>query len=263
MPSRPYYHRYPADYRIATTHLTPGQHGAYALLLDECYLQPNGTIPNDPEWIIRRLGWSKTDFEDHIKPVLDEFFVECKNGSRFSQKRVQKELKKMKNFSEVQRDRANKRWKTKEKNYASRAGNAEAHAENMPLIPHTSEYNENSVRDIYTSTARAREGTPIDPAFYPDGKTRQHLALQCLTDEDIDAQTIVFSEHYAATGELRSDWQACFRKWCLNRYARKDREQQSESHVGGWLRAYETSRARDEAQGSGPQGDRNGVGTDE
>ena len=118
MTARPWYRRFPGDYRVKTLHLTPGQHGAYILLLDECYLQADGTIPNDHEWIRRRLGWTEADYDANCRPVIAEFFTVTRR-QRLTQKRVREEVKEREKFYCVQQDRARKRWKNKQKKDAN------------------------------------------------------------------------------------------------------------------------------------------------
>lgn len=73
--SIPYFPLYVVDFEADTTHLSMEEDGCYNRLLRLCWRTPSCTIPNDPEWIARRLRISAEDFDRIARPVIDEFFT--------------------------------------------------------------------------------------------------------------------------------------------------------------------------------------------
>lgn len=91
MSAPPYMNWYPADYMRDTRHLTTEQHGAYRLLIDECWMR-EGLLPDDDRLLAKLAGlssakWSKT------KPEVMAFFVWTPDGWRH--KRLSQELDKV------------------------------------------------------------------------------------------------------------------------------------------------------------------------
>jgi len=72
--SIPYLPLYVSDYEADTAHLTIEEDGAYMRLLRLCWRTPGCSIPDDPQWIARRLRVSMADYERLINPIIDEFF---------------------------------------------------------------------------------------------------------------------------------------------------------------------------------------------
>lgn len=72
--SLPYFRFYPTDYEADTTHLTTEEDGAYFRLLRLCWRTPGCSLPNDHEWIRRRVRATEEEYERAYEPVLEEFF---------------------------------------------------------------------------------------------------------------------------------------------------------------------------------------------
>lgn len=81
--SIPYLPLYVADYEADTAHLTLEEDGAYTRLLRLCWRTPGCSIPDDAEWIMRRMRCDLETYQRVVKPVLDEFFRRSK-GRLFS-----------------------------------------------------------------------------------------------------------------------------------------------------------------------------------
>lgn len=78
------------DYEAATAHLTLEEDGLYMRLLRLCWRTPRCTIPDDPEWIMRRLRVDRDTFERLALPLIDEFF--SRSRGRIFQKRLLQEF---------------------------------------------------------------------------------------------------------------------------------------------------------------------------
>lgn len=72
--SVPYLPLYVADYEADTAHLSLEEDGAYNRLLRLCWRTPGCSLPNDSDWIAKRLRISDDDYRRVIAPIIDEFF---------------------------------------------------------------------------------------------------------------------------------------------------------------------------------------------
>lgn len=77
------------DFEAATAHLTFEEDGAYNRLMRLCWRSPGCTIPDDVDWIRRRMRATVDEFDRVIAPILEEFFKR-RNGRVF-QKRLLEE----------------------------------------------------------------------------------------------------------------------------------------------------------------------------
>lgn len=97
---------YVDDYEAATAHLTIEEDGAYMRLLRLCWRQADGTIPDDDEWIMRRLRVDAATFERAVRPVLAEFFQ--RRRKRVFQKRLSAELERVRVLKSVRKSSGSK-----------------------------------------------------------------------------------------------------------------------------------------------------------
>jgi uncharacterized protein YdaU (DUF1376 family) len=94
-----------------TKHLTICERGLYHDLLVLMWRSPGCRVPNDPEWLTKRLNAPPNE----IKPIIEEFCVN--DGNWLTQKRLMREYNYVTKKSQVQSVRAKIRWE-KEKNNA-------------------------------------------------------------------------------------------------------------------------------------------------
>lgn len=97
-------------------HLSDAEHGRYLLLLMLMWRSPGCRVPNDLEWLGRKLRRSPGLVDDQIMPLVREF-CDC-SGNWITQKRLAKEYEYVLKNSRKQSDIAKSRW-NKEKTYAS------------------------------------------------------------------------------------------------------------------------------------------------
>lgn len=116
--SIPYMPLFVADYEADTAHLTVEEDGIYMRLLRLCWRTPGCSVPDDDEWIKRRLRVSDDEFET-VKRVIAEFFERDK--ARVFSPRLQREHERINETSQRRRNagkkggRPNTPPKTKEK----------------------------------------------------------------------------------------------------------------------------------------------------
>lgn len=89
-------------------HLSDAEHGRYLLLLILIWQSPECRIPNEPEWIARKMRRSAEEYETQIAPLIKEF---CSStGNWISQKRLTKEFAYVKKRINQRSGAANSRW---------------------------------------------------------------------------------------------------------------------------------------------------------
>ena len=114
-----YYPFHIGDYASATRHLSWDEDAAYRRLLD-VYYTTEKPIPLDMRQVFR-LTMAQTDGQrEAVEAVLLEFFEQAEFG--YVNRRADAEILAMREKQDKQRERANKRWQSQDKN----TGNAPA-----------------------------------------------------------------------------------------------------------------------------------------
>jgi uncharacterized protein YdaU (DUF1376 family) len=83
--SLPYIPLYVDDYEAATAHLSLIEDGIYNRLLRLCWRTPGCKLPNDRDWIARKIRVSSDGERASLELVLSEFFT-VKRGAIFSKR---------------------------------------------------------------------------------------------------------------------------------------------------------------------------------
>lgn len=71
--SLPYFPMFPTDFEAKTSHLTLEEDGAYNRLLRIMWMTPGCSLPDDDEWIRRRMRVDPETFERVVRGVISEF----------------------------------------------------------------------------------------------------------------------------------------------------------------------------------------------
>lgn len=252
-----YYQFNIADYQSHTKHLTPIEDICYRRLLDWQYLHEK-PIPKDIKSICRLL--ILREYQDDVEQILNEFFELTDDGwinaRAFSE--INEFHLKSKKASEAGKASAAKRSKNNERSTDVQRPTNERSTDVQPTInqepltinqePSTplergskiltgvsaNEKNENPDADASPSFAQPSPvssqkltKTHVPQPFRP---TEAAVRLAAKHELDVGKEADLFVEHYESTGELRTDWQACFRKWLLRSMQFKaDAEQRAQS----------------------------------
>lgn len=96
------------NYMGDANHLTLAEHGAYLMLLILAWDNPTCSLPNDPAWLKRKMRISDEEFDQNVRPVIDEFWT--LEDHRIYQKRQRKEWESAVHNSEMGKKAANRRW---------------------------------------------------------------------------------------------------------------------------------------------------------
>ena len=100
-------------YLADTGHLSFEEHGVYMMLLMTIWRAPNCRVPNEMNWIQRRLRASQTEMEMVVEPIIKEFFDTT--GNWIFQKRLKQEYDFVSARSKTQSARAKLRWQKEKK----------------------------------------------------------------------------------------------------------------------------------------------------
>lgn len=114
MSDRPFMPLWTGDYLKKTRHLTTLEHGAYLLLIMECWERPSGSIPNKPELLARLAGVTIAEWVE-ISPMVLEFFRLNKRKKEYTQERVTEERAKVALKRVLAQQSIAKRWNKKKK----------------------------------------------------------------------------------------------------------------------------------------------------
>ena len=102
-----YYQHNIGDYRRDTAHLTLLEHGVYRQLIDQYYLNEK-PLPLDLGKICRLMSVHTEEEKNAIKNVLEDFFMEVKNG--YAHKRCEVAIEEYHSQIEKKVKASNARW---------------------------------------------------------------------------------------------------------------------------------------------------------
>jgi uncharacterized protein YdaU (DUF1376 family) len=190
------------DYVADTGHLTLAQHGAYLLLMAH-YYTTGRPLPANASVLHRVCRCTSDADRAATEQVLKEFFT--LEGDVYRHKRVEKELSKAADISEVRRNAANARYNKK------RAANAPANAVQMHTQPQPQLQSQPKPEP---QNAKARARAPFKPPSLVEVKSYCDERKNHVNPEQ-------WFDHYTANGWMRGrtkmqDWKAAVRIWERN-----------------------------------------------
>jgi uncharacterized protein YdaU (DUF1376 family) len=96
------------DYLVDTAHLSDAEHGRYLLLLILMWRSPHCRVPDDDDWLARRLGRTVDEIRNLFRPLINEY-CKCIRGF-VVQKRLIAQYERSLSISVQRRRAANVRW---------------------------------------------------------------------------------------------------------------------------------------------------------
>jgi uncharacterized protein YdaU (DUF1376 family) len=95
-------------------HLSDAEFGLYVRLLIQMWRSPtrDGTLPDDDDWLARRLHKTTEGIQSQLRPLIAEFCIRVA-GKRLTQRRLQRELVHAHEYRKKQSDRAKRMWEQK------------------------------------------------------------------------------------------------------------------------------------------------------
>jgi len=207
---------YPADYLTDTTHLTTVQHGAYVLLLLQCWLN-GGTLPKDEGKLARIARMHVSEWQDYGPDVL-AYFTDA--GDCLRHKRVDVELAKAEAFREEQ-VRKGKLSAQARLNRGSTVVQPEHQPEGQPKSTKSQSQSQShipsptSLRSVVLSQKPDPKGSRIDPAWTPSPDLIAWAARE-VPDIDIKTEHAKFIDYWtgkAGAAARKADWPSTWRNW--------------------------------------------------
>lgn len=207
-----YYKHHIGDYRRDTGHLSLLEHGVYRQLLDLYYVDEK-PIPNETDWVMRRLS-AKTQVEkDAVLAVLSDFFSQ--NSEGWSHKRCDSEIL-------AYEEKADKNQKN-----GKLGGRPKKKAEINPQItqsvifdnPNQSENNLNHEpltinHKPLTKERETTRGSRLSTDFEPNFDFAKQNGIANPSEELEKFRDYWNSQ--AGQKAVKTDWQATWRNWCRN-----------------------------------------------
>ncbi len=239
-------------------HLSDAEHGRYFLLLMLIWQTPQCRIPNDREWISRKMRRSPEVFDLELKPLIDEF---CKtDGNWITQKRLSKEFEYLTARSKKQRASAKARW---QKEKTSCQTDASRHASgNAPTpTPTPTPIEEKNNTLVRKRTDEDPEGFTDFWAAYPkrDGSADRKGAVRAFgaAVKRADRSAIMdglrqFADAMAARGKTGTEFIPQARTWLNgNRWEETYDATPEDPRRAQWLAILEKHRAPPRKLGNG------------
>ena len=206
-----------------TCHLSRTERGTYMDLLILMWRTPGCSVPNDDNWLGKRMGMTAEQVAGELRPIISEF---CQSdGNRIFQKRLRREFEHSNKIAHAQSVRAKARWGNKKPNaggYARKlvvASNADSVPDKLLADNKTSDANRNRIlskkerKVLLTQNpkkAPRTARTPLSENWLPPNL--QPDQLQEFERFCLDAQ---------AHGRTYVNWNAAWGKWKISPYRNK------------------------------------------
>jgi uncharacterized protein YdaU (DUF1376 family) len=104
--SIPYMPLYIADYEADTAHLSPEEDGIYTRLLRLCWRTPGCSVPDDAEWLARKMRVTPEYLAERVQPIIAEFMKSEK--ARLFSPRLSAEFERITRTAEKRREAGKK-----------------------------------------------------------------------------------------------------------------------------------------------------------
>jgi uncharacterized protein YdaU (DUF1376 family) len=208
-------------YLADTGHLSDAEHGLYLRFLMLMWRSPGCRVPDDPQWLARKLGRPLLVIESDLMPLVSEF---CKKRKNFiTQKRLLREYEGCKSRSKTQAEKARARWKKEKQDapalpeHGTRQGSGNA---SLPFPSHTLSKNNS-----------------------PNGELEKKRAVDVLTWEPNQEALEVID----ASGLDRTQTIQSIRDWAANAAPAKRRKRDPVAFIRQWC-------AKERPRGKSPSG---------
>ena len=111
-------------------HLSDTEFGRYMRLLILMWRSPACRVPQDPNWLSKRLFCDALAYAEHVHPIMQEFCTQVTEDSSkwWVQKRLRKEYVYVQSLTEKRRNAAKKRWSIENKGKNSKQSICKADA---------------------------------------------------------------------------------------------------------------------------------------
>lgn len=214
MSAKPWYPRYPRDYRAKTMHLNLTERGAYDALLDH-YYEIQYPLPADADALYRIAGAFNAAERAAVDRVAREFFT---NGDgKLTHTRCDEEIAKMRARSEQQAELARRRWNANEDAKAYPEADTNVDATEMPARGQCdgNAISQSQVQvqpQVQSKSEKTRSKTQSRKSFLPP-EFGEHFSpamqrwLERRGETQVKAHLIHFVGYAKANGKQYADWE--------------------------------------------------------
>jgi uncharacterized protein YdaU (DUF1376 family) len=206
-----------SDFDADTSHLSFEEDGAYNRLLRLCWRTPGCSVPDDAEWITRRLRTDAATYARLIVPLIEEFFTRSKG--RIWQKRQRQEYEYVTQLVEKRKAAGIKGGNAKALKSKdidpSKASILPEQNDGTPLAPTLTPtpIQEEAKASSIEPRKRGAPKTTIPPdAVLGDGDWTKAQS-KGLSREEAEAQFERFRDNAIAHGRRYADWRLAWSGW--------------------------------------------------
>jgi len=236
MSKLPFMPLYIADYDAATSYLSAEEDGVYGRVLRMMWTTPNCSLPDDKEWLIKRLRLSDHQYETIFLFIKSEYF-KVKKG-RIYQKRLQEEYVKAKLIIKARSEAGKRGGRPK-----SQKINGKDKSKGSVLLKQNESKPKASTSTSTSTSTLTKKEPPIVPqggkrktqlpkSFIPSKQAAEtYWQANGRGDLDYTDQSDKFITYCKANGTKYLDWQAGWKTWYCNA-VKFNRKQVQKREVG-------------------------------
>jgi len=218
MSKLPFMPLYVPDYDGATNYLSVAEDGMYLRALRLMWVTPGCSIPNDKDWILRRMRITEAEYDTFLY-VKEEFFTVKRR--RLCQKRLQEEFGKANGIIKARSEAGKKGGRPKSLNKQeideSKGSNLLKQNESKPKASTSTSTTTASKKETPCNPPKGGKRKSQIPNGFPDEKAKTNAKAYWLkkgrTDLNVDDQADEFRTYCEANGKRFLDWNAGFKTW--------------------------------------------------
>lgn len=234
----PYLPLFVTDFEADTAHLTLVEDGAYNRLLRLCWRTPGCSVPDDDDWIRRRLRVSETEYDQHVRPVIDEFF-ERKRG-RVLSARLLREFERAVATHSARKKAGEKGGRARKSLITGDQSESRAKAKTNQTASKTEASIPKPIsKEKDPSDPKKKSGSKgtrlSDDWVLPDDWARWAIEDQGVTPAFVRAEAEQFRDYWlsvAGQKGVKANWLATWRNW-IRRAAKRHPASRGPAAVGG------------------------------
>jgi uncharacterized protein YdaU (DUF1376 family) len=200
-----------------TKHLSRAARGLYMDLLILCWRSPGCRVPNDVDWISRKLACTSKEHAV-LMQCISEFM--SSDGNYLFQKRLLKEFQYSLKMRQKRSGAAKSRWAKVKEAYNADAphmpSNASAMHPSPSPSPSPSPLKKSSLRSPKENGASEAKGARLPEGWEPLDKDFDLAVSWGLTQDEIKREHGRFVDHWKAKSgkdATKQDWDATWRNW--------------------------------------------------
>jgi len=245
----PYFPMYPTDFEAKTSHLTLEEDGAYNRLLRLMWMTPGCSVPDDPDWIARRMRIDAATFARLVSPIIAEFMT--RRAGRILNSRLREEYEKADETYRRRSDAGKKGGRPKAidfKQNGEKAGLSQPKAGPKQPEPEPEPIKEEPYGSKKKPDSKA---TQLPEGWVPSDRNITDAEAKGFSAKETQDEADRFRDYHRAKGTTFKDWDAGWRTWLGNarKFARGGMAVQANTGGGGRNSSFASVVARRQLEG--------------